>query len=46
MGADMMNGVDPNCARWIRKFREPAPEGAAGGEGRGARGERRRRRGG
>ncbi|MCA8932833.1 MAG: dihydropteroate synthase, partial [Rhodospirillaceae bacterium] len=41
MGADVMNGVDPNCARWIRKFREPAAEGAEAQGGR----ERRRRRG-
>lgn len=41
--ADTLNGVDPNCANWIRMFREPAPEG----EGRGGRGGRegRRRRG-
>jgi 5-methyltetrahydrofolate--homocysteine methyltransferase len=41
MGADVMNGVDLNCARWLRRFREPPPEGAEGG--RGGR-ERRRRR--
>ncbi len=41
MGADVLNGVDLNCARWLRRFREPAPEGAEGG--RGGR-ERRRRR--
>jgi len=41
MGADVMMGHDPNCGRWIRKFREPAavgdeaPAGArAGREGR------------
>jgi 5-methyltetrahydrofolate--homocysteine methyltransferase len=41
--ADILNGVDPNCANWIRQFREPAAEG----EGRGGRGGRegRRRRG-
>ena len=39
MGANVMNAVDPNCRRWIRKFREPtAAAGAAGGR------ERRRRR--
>jgi 5-methyltetrahydrofolate--homocysteine methyltransferase len=35
MAADVMMGHDPDCARWIRKFREvPAPgaPGAAGGE--------------
>ena len=41
MGADVLNGVDLNCARWLRRFRQPAPEGAEGG--RGGR-ERRRRR--
>ena len=41
MAADVLNGVDRNCTRWIRKFRAPAPE-AAEGEGRR---ERRRRRG-
>lgn len=39
--ADTLNGVDPNCANWIRMFREPVPEG----EGRGGRGGRARRRG-
>jgi len=42
MAANVMNGVDPNCARWIRKYREPAAET---GEGEGGRRERRRRRG-
>ncbi len=42
MGADVMMGHDPDCARWIRRFREPPPGtavaaaagagGAAGGE--------------
>ena len=45
MGADVMMGHDPDCARWIRKFREaaPAPTGAPG-EARGRRegGHRRR----
>ena len=41
MGADVMNGSDPNCTRWIRKYREPAAEGGDAGEGRR---ERRRRR--
>jgi 5-methyltetrahydrofolate--homocysteine methyltransferase len=35
MGADVMMGHDPNCARWIRKFRDPAP-GAGPGAGPGA----------
>jgi len=44
-GADVMNGRDPDCRRWIRKYREPAPEGEQAADGaRGARGERRRRR--
>lgn len=42
MGSDVMNGTDPNCARWIKKYREPSAEGADAGEGRQ---ERRRRRG-
>ena len=42
MAADMMNGNDPDCARWLRRFREPAAEGA--GEGRRGRREGRRRR--
>jgi 5-methyltetrahydrofolate--homocysteine methyltransferase len=46
MGADVMMGHDPDCARWIRKFRAPPPgagvEGAdgaaaAGGAARGRR---------
>jgi len=42
MAADVLNGVDRNCGRWLRKFREPAPAGA---EAEGGRRERRRRRG-
>src|SRR5208282_4367657 len=30
MGADVMMGHDPDCARWIRKFREAPPMGADG----------------
>ncbi len=41
-GANVMMGHDPECRAWIRKFRQPAPEGAAIGA-RGGR-ERRRRR--
>ncbi len=41
LGADVMLGKDPDCARWIRQFREPLPEGA--GRGTGRRGGRRRR---
>ena len=38
LGADVMMGHDPDCARWIQKYREPTPEGQS------ARGQRRRRR--
>jgi 5-methyltetrahydrofolate--homocysteine methyltransferase len=32
MGADVMLGHDPDCARWIRRFRDaPPPSGAATG---------------
>ncbi len=41
LGADVMLGKDPDCARWIRHFREPAPEGAVR-RGTGRRGGRRR----
>ncbi len=41
MGADVMMGNDPDCANWIRKFREPQAEGAEGA--RGGRTRRRRR---
>lgn len=41
LGADVINGVDKDCTRWIKKFREPAPEGAGGRGGRS--GSRRRR---
>ena len=41
MAADVLTGADANCARWIRKYREPV---AAGAEGEGRRRERRRRR--
>ena len=37
MGADVMMGHDPDCMRWIRKFREapvPGTEGARGKTGR------------
>ena len=45
LGADVMMGHDPNCASWIRKYREPTPEGAEGGAGdrRGREGRRRNR---
>ena len=32
MGADVMMGHDPDCARWIRRFRD-APPGSAGAAG-------------
>ncbi len=41
LGADVMMGNDPDCANWIRKYREPAAEGS-GREGRGGRKRRRR----
>jgi len=42
MGADVMMGHDPDCARWIRKFREvaPPPAGATGTTGEAQRGRR------
>ncbi len=40
MGANVMMGTDPECRRWIKKYREPVAEG----EVRGARGDRERRR--
>ncbi len=44
MGADVMMGHDPDCRRWIARFREQAAPGGQGTEG-GRRRERRRRRG-
>src|SRR5271169_1288942 len=45
LGADVVMGHDPNCGAWIRKYREPAPEGeAAGGRREGRREGRRRAR--
>ena len=43
MGADVMMGRDPDCARWIRKFRQDPPAGADGAPGRGRRDTSRRR---
>lgn len=43
MGANAVMGADPHCTEWIRKYREPAAEGAEEGAG-GRRGGRRRRR--
>jgi 5-methyltetrahydrofolate--homocysteine methyltransferase len=39
MGADVMMGHDPDCARWIRRFRE-APPANAGAPGEAPRGRR------
>jgi len=41
MGADVLMGHDPQCSRWIRRYRDPA---AAGAEAQGARGRRESRR--
>jgi 5-methyltetrahydrofolate--homocysteine methyltransferase len=42
MGADVMLGHDPDCARWIRRFRDAAPPatGATGAPGEAPRGRR------
>jgi 5-methyltetrahydrofolate--homocysteine methyltransferase len=34
LGADVAMGHDPNCMRWIQKFREPMAEGQEGARGR------------
>ena len=34
MGANVMNGNDPECRRWIQKFREPVVAGEGGRERR------------
>lgn len=39
LGADVMMGHDPDCTRWIKKYRDPATA-----ENQGARGTRKRRR--
>ena len=41
LGADVMMGNDPDCARWIRRYRELAPQDANRGRRR-TRGRRRR----
>jgi len=41
MAADVLLGVDPNCARWLRRYRDPAAQRS---EPEGGRRERRRRR--
>ena len=44
-GADIVMGKDSNCAKWIKKFREPAAEGVeSAGAGAGRLEGRRRRR--
>ncbi len=40
-GGDVMMGHDPDCAKWIRAYRDPAAEGTGRG-GRGGRAGRRR----
>jgi 5-methyltetrahydrofolate--homocysteine methyltransferase len=42
MGADVMMGHDPDCKRWIKRFREPPAVGADGSASRGRRVSRRR----
>ncbi|MCP4008890.1 MAG: dihydropteroate synthase [Proteobacteria bacterium] len=42
--ADVVMGNDPSCARWIKVYREPAPEAAAGDQGSRRRSRRRRER--
>jgi 5-methyltetrahydrofolate--homocysteine methyltransferase len=46
LGADVMMGHDPNCMRWIRRYREPVPPGGQEAGVRGRRERRRRRAGG
>lgn len=41
MAADMMNGTDANCARWLARFRDPEARGSSGRQGR-RQGRRRR----
>src|SRR5260370_5605543 len=43
LGADVVMGHDSNCGAWIRKYREPAPEGEEGVGGRRRDGRRRAR---
>jgi 5-methyltetrahydrofolate--homocysteine methyltransferase len=38
MGADVMLGHDPDCARWIRRFRDMAPPGGGAAAAAGAAG--------
>ena len=43
LAADVMMGHDPDCRRWIAKYREPPAPGSEGERGRRAGGRRRRR---
>jgi len=43
MGADVLMGHDPQCMRWIRRYRDPAAAGAEAQDARGRRDSRRRR---
>ena len=43
LAADVMMGNDPDCRRWIAKYREPPAPGSEGERGRRAGGRRRRR---
>ena len=40
MGANVMNGNDPECRRWIKKFRGPVALGEGGRERRQTRRQR------
>ncbi len=42
-GGDVMMGNDPDCANWIRAYREPVPEGSGARGGRAGRTGRRSR---
>jgi 5-methyltetrahydrofolate--homocysteine methyltransferase len=42
--SDVLLAKDPNCARWIRRYREPTAVGDGSDGAEGARSERRRRR--
>jgi len=44
MGANVVMGRDNNCAKWLKRYRQPAAAGDAATGARGGR-ERRRRRG-
>jgi 5-methyltetrahydrofolate--homocysteine methyltransferase len=43
MAADVLMGHDPQCMRWIRKFRDPMVAGSEAEAARGRRDSRRRR---